>query len=128
MLKFLNYILSKKIALLFLIFTFSIIYRNYTHLLFDDVILQLCYSGYYSCGIPVSDHMFQHFIRISYILLFTYAQSIRTKLSQCGNDLSFRLVWVDIMPHPRCFGNKECIAGRGFRNNYAIAAANFWYI
>jgi len=47
--------------LLFILFSLLIVILRNTEVLNDDVVLELCYSGYFSGGVPVSDHLFQHF-------------------------------------------------------------------
>lgn len=49
------------ISILFIVCIVYIINRNSTSILNDDLVLELCYSGYFSGGTPVSDHLFQHF-------------------------------------------------------------------
>ncbi len=54
----------KYINLVSILFLFCVVYiinRNSTNVLNDDLVLELCYSGYFSGGIPVSDHLYQHF-------------------------------------------------------------------
>ena len=54
----------KYINLVSILFLFCVVYiinRNSTYVLNDDLVLELCYSGYFSGGKPVSDHLFQHF-------------------------------------------------------------------
>ena len=61
------------ISILFILFILYIVNRNSTHILYDDVLLELCYSGYFSGGIPVSDHLFQHFFLTQiFSCLYTY--------------------------------------------------------
>ena len=61
------------ISVLFVLFVIylTIFIRN--RVLNDDVGLELCYSGYFSGGLPVSDHLFQHFFLTKIIsYLYTY--------------------------------------------------------
>ena len=70
MLKSLNRNLISILYVLFVIYV--TIYIN-NRLLNDDVGLELCYSGYFSGGSPVSDHLFQHFFLTKIISnLYTY--------------------------------------------------------
>lgn len=61
------------ISLFFILFVLFVINRNSTQIQIDDLVLELCYSGYFSGGTPVSDHLFQHFFltRI-FSYLYTY--------------------------------------------------------
>ena len=59
--------------LLFILFSLLIVILRNTEVLNDDVVLELCYSGYFSGGVPVSDHLFQHFFLTKVIsFLYTY--------------------------------------------------------
>jgi hypothetical protein len=53
--------------------------------------------------------------------------SIKERMEKkCTADIT-RLIWVTIMPYPRCeHYDTLCQSGHGFRNNYAISAANSW--
>lgn len=59
------------ISILFIVCVVYIINRNSTNVLNDDFVLELCYSGYFTGGIPVSDHLFQHFF-VTQIFSYLY--------------------------------------------------------
>jgi len=61
------------ISALFILFVIYVtIYIN-NRVLNDDFVLELCYSGYFSGGLPVSDHLFQHFfLTQTFSYLYTY--------------------------------------------------------
>lgn len=59
------------ISILFILFVICIGTFVNNRILNDDVGLELCYSGYFSGGTPVSDHLFQHFF-LTYFLSFLY--------------------------------------------------------
>ena len=63
-------------SLLFILYALLIVILSNTQVLIDDVVLELCYSGYFSGGSPMSDHLFQHFfLTKTFSFLYTYLQS-----------------------------------------------------
>lgn len=55
-------------------------------------------------------------------------RSLRNRIGRrCGGEARGRFIWATIVPFPRCDRSLPCHEqGKGFRNNYVIAAANSW--